>query len=168
MGAVPSSSDHGNEDTASASAAGSRQLNERDAFESRKSDFSAGTVKSDASTRRDPEYADDGDDDDDTTKSVMILTDLPEVLPLLETNAIRSREDHGQEHFSTGVSHGNHAMTLTAGEGLRTKNDVDLRVRSLPWGDRAAAERILSEVGEITHILCSDLVSSPRLSNVVF
>lgn len=165
LGAVPISSDYGKNENAEMgttfSAPDHDQSSDRDRFG--EPEYSAGTHDAD---QHDQEWA-DGDDDTEKDKDVMILTDLPEVLPLLETNLVRWREDRQQKQSRASVSNGNDNMSLHAGKNS-TENDLDLRVRSLPWGDRAAADSILSEVGEITHILCSDLVSLPRLHNVVF
>lgn len=64
-----------------------------------------------------------------------ILTDLPEVGPLLRRNA-RAAKDAG----------------------------MDVRVDSLPWGDAHAAAAVLRAAPRaLTHILCSDLVYFPEL-----
>lgn len=66
--------------------------------------------------------------------SSLVLTDLPDVCPLLERNARTCHCDH-----------------------------VSIQVRPLPWGDRDATRAILASTARPTHILCSDLVYFPEL-----
>lgn len=113
----------------------------------------------------------------------VILTDLAEVVPLLEANVVRWRKDRDRRRGRGGgmVEEGADANANygTGGVSDGQVPDVgtevpDVKVRALPWGDRAAANRVLVESSEdggtgITHILCSDLVSPipRRCSNVV-
>ncbi|WFC96135.1 hypothetical protein MBRA1_002791 [Malassezia brasiliensis] len=72
---------------------------------------------------------------DPSTPHTVILTDLPDVVPLLQRNA-RTAQAHGQ----------------------------DVRVCALPWGDaRAATAAVRAAPRPLTHILCSDLVYFPEL-----
>lgn len=115
----------------------------------------------------------------------VILTDLAEVVPLLEANVVRwrkdidRRRDRGRDWRRGGVSV--QGTDYGSGGGVSDGQVPDVgtefkvpkvKVRALPWGDRAAANRVLVESSEdggtgITHILCSDLVSPRRCSNVV-
>ncbi|KIO34394.1 hypothetical protein M407DRAFT_16920 [Tulasnella calospora MUT 4182] len=72
-------------------------------------------------------------------KDVVILTDLAEVCPLLEKNAIEA-----------GL----------AGRG------AEVRIRPLGWGSSRDGEVVLNEalkLGGITHVVCSDVVYFPPL-----
>lgn len=70
---------------------------------------------------------------------LVILTDLPEVLPLLEEN------------------------TRIAQSQLATSSCAETWIRSLSWGDQSAVQKIEEELLEssrsLSHIICSDLVS---------
>ncbi|PWZ02330.1 hypothetical protein BCV70DRAFT_62014 [Testicularia cyperi] len=80
------------------------------------------------------------------TRSTLVLTDLANVVPLMERNVARS--------------------------GLSDSLAVDVRVCALAWGDETHAKNLLSSLtsergGEgsnpISHIVCSDLVYFPEL-----
>ncbi|SPO25574.1 uncharacterized protein UTRI_03292_B [Ustilago trichophora] len=75
----------------------------------------------------------------------LVLTDLENVVPLMERNVARA----GYQQAS---------------------NIIDVRVRSLAWGNSEHASNLLSElsiqetaVNPLSHILCSDLVYFPQL-----
>lgn len=92
----------------------------------------------------------------------VILTDLEEVVPLLEANVARwkSENDHDRDRRA-GRGGG-----VQGGGGSDVEFEVpEVKVRALPWEDRRAARLMLDESMEnggtgtgITHILCSDLV----------
>lgn len=67
-------------------------------------------------------------------RGTVVLTDLPDVCPLLERNASTCACTH-----------------------------VAIHVCALPWGDHDAAHAVLTSTAPPTHILCSDLVYFPEL-----
>ncbi|KAF8300130.1 hypothetical protein DL93DRAFT_2091052 [Clavulina sp. PMI_390] len=106
----------------------------------------------------------------DRCRDVIFLTDLPEVVPLLETNVLRWKNELGR---AANVE--SSASASSPSQPTAEDSRVDVRVRALPWGDRHAAERVFEEArrsqsrdgvereGGITHVLCSDLVYFPGL-----
>ncbi|KAF6767505.1 Nicotinamide N-methyltransferase-like protein [Kalmanozyma brasiliensis GHG001] len=86
-----------------------------------------------------------------SSKATLVLTDLENVVPLMERNVARAGYKQATEL-------------------------LDVRVRSLAWGNDAHAESLISELqslasndvkaaeaNPISHILCSDLVYFPEL-----
>ena len=90
---------------------------------------------------------------------IVVLTDLGEVVPLLEANVIR---------WQAGMVHGRRGKMAEGEFG------VNILVRALPWGDHLAADGLIAEIKEtlssgiaevgITHVICSDLVRASTLS----
>lgn len=71
----------------------------------------------------------------------VVLTDLDNVLPLLERNTERAGLMHGQNETA------------------------DVSIKSLPWGSTRHADAIMNALSPagLTHIICSDLVYFPEL-----
>ncbi|SCZ95023.1 BZ3500_MvSof-1268-A1-R1_Chr11-3g03551 [Microbotryum saponariae] len=96
----------------------------------------------------------------------LIVTDLPEVCPLLRTNLGISVTEEGQEGKGNGKAKGSHVQTTLG----------DVKVRPLPWGDQEAFEELENEFDLLSSadddsntgpgpdlILASDLVYFPFL-----
>lgn len=83
---------------------------------------------------------------------VLVLTDLPEVCPLLGRNLMNARQ---QSRAPQMPAKGKIALPLQA----------DVRVMSLPWGDLEAAHDAKRGLQgrHLTHIVASDLVYFPFL-----
>ena len=67
----------------------------------------------------------------------IVMTDLPEVCPLLERNL--------------------------ASAHLQESSVTEALVRPLPWGDDAALDKLVGEIGRPDYVLASDLVYFPFL-----
>lgn len=93
----------------------------------------------------------------------MYLTDLAGVIPLVEENVERWRRKSRQN----GSACFDALKQDVADTTVPREVNVDVRAQPLPWGDTAAADRLLATSGkvnmEITHILMIDLVRT-RLS----
>lgn len=99
----------------------------------------------------------------------VILTDLEEVVPLLEANVARWRSENENDRDRRAGRGGSGGGVQGGGgsdvEVPEVPEVPEVKVRALPWGDRRAARLMLDEPTEdggtgtgITHILCSDLV----------
>lgn len=80
----------------------------------------------------------------------MVLSDLHEVVPLLENNLKQHRAGHGGTHAIDGES-----------------NAARVDVQAVPWGDKEAVELLLARFEQegrtLSHVVCSDLVYFPHL-----
>ncbi|SGZ01630.1 BQ5605_C033g11157 [Microbotryum silenes-dioicae] len=97
----------------------------------------------------------------------LVVTDLPEVCPLLRTNlGISATTEQGEERRSDGKGKGSRVQTTLG----------DVKVRPLPWGDQEAFEKLEKEFGLFSSadddsntgsgpdlILASDLIYFPFL-----
>lgn len=98
--------------------------------------------------------------DRERKRAEVYLTDLEGVIPLVEENVERWRRKIRQD----GSACLDNLQQDDANPSFPGEDHVDVRAYPLPWGESAAADRLLASTGKenmgITHILMIDLVGT--------